>query len=139
MAGGIDKRRDQGQRHLQRCSGLREILRNMANTKEVRNLPMDGYEKEFSKGSVYVSKTVLKKEAILRELLREIQSHRKTHNLKVSQKIILYLDNEMLKEFTEEIKDKVGAKEIKFEHIDAAAGRVQLEEEKVAFRFEVVG
>ena len=96
------------------------------------------YSKAFSKGTVYVSKNVLKAEALLRELLREIQSHRKLQKLIVEDKIVLYLDNDSMQEFEREIRDKVGAKNIIFGPIEKPTGQVQLEDEKVSFKIETL-
>ncbi|MBI3190782.1 class I tRNA ligase family protein, partial [archaeon] len=95
-------------------------------------------EKEFTKGKVYVSKTVLKDEALLRELLREIQSERKKRKLIVNNKIILFLDNNVMEKFSNEIKEKVGAKEIKFCHLDEGFGSVKMDDAVVKFKFSLV-
>lgn len=95
-------------------------------------------EKEFSKGKIYVSRVVLKDEALLRELLREIQSERKNRKLVVSNKIILFLDNAAMEKFSNEIKEKVGAKEIKFGHVDGEFSSVKIDDAVVKFKFSLV-
>ncbi len=117
-----------------------DVLMSVTNAKTVQ----PGYgddtlvSKGFSKGKVFVSKKILKGEALLRELLREIQEHRKKRKLVVRQKIILYLDNEKMKQFAKEIKEKVGAKEVHFESIAHEFGSVEVEGEKVRFKFTLV-
>ncbi|MFA4820375.1 MAG: isoleucine--tRNA ligase [Candidatus Aenigmatarchaeota archaeon] len=115
-----------------------KVLKNMSNTKYVSMGKTDGYKKEFSKGSVYVSKKVLMGEALLREFLREIQSQRKKNDLKVSDRIVLYIDNEAMREYETEIKNKVGAKEVFFGLVENATGCVQLDDEKINFKIETI-
>ncbi|HLC77304.1 MAG TPA: isoleucine--tRNA ligase [archaeon] len=115
------------------------VLKGMMNTKNVSIGPSkDGYSKQFSKGILHVSKKILKEEGLFRELLREIQSQRKKFNLTVNDNIILYMDNEMMKEYEKEIKHKVGAKEIHFGPITDPTGRATLEEETVNFKVEAL-
>ena len=115
-----------------------KALKIMANAKDVAHgkPQTDGYSKSFSKGTVHVSKNILKGEALLRELLREVQSQRKQMKLKVEDKIVLYLDNDSMHEYEKEIKDKVGANKLIFGTFDNPTGQVQLEEEKVSFKIE---
>ena len=115
-----------------------KVLKNMSNTKYVSMGITDGYKKGFSKGSVYVSKKVLMGEALLREFLREVQTQRKKNNLNVGDRIVLYLDNENLREYEAEIKNKVGAKEVFFGPVENATSCVQLEEEKINFKIETI-
>lgn len=115
-----------------------KVLKNMANSKDVSMGKIDGYSKQFSKGTVHVSKKILKDEALLRELLREVQSQRKQKKLKVEDKIVLYIDNESLQEYEKEIKAKVGAKNIIFGPVDNPTGHVSLEEERIAFKVEAL-
>ncbi len=118
-----------------------KALKNMTNARDVSHgKPSNdfGYSKGFSKGNIYVSKNVLKSEALLRELLREVQNSRKERKLKIEDKIVLYLDNGSMQEFEREIMDKVGAKNIVFGPFDKPTGHVQLEEEKVSFKIEVL-
>ncbi|KHO47601.1 MAG: isoleucyl-tRNA synthetase [archaeon GW2011_AR5] len=115
-----------------------KVLKNMTNSKYISHGKSEGYSKAFSKGTVYVSKNVLKAEALMRELLREIQSHRKLQKLIVEDKIVLYLDNDSMQEFEREIRDKVGAKNIIFGPIEKPTGQVQLEDEKVSFKIETL-
>ena len=115
-----------------------KVLKNMANAKDVSLGKTDGHQKAFSKGNIYVSKNILKSEALLRELLREIQERRKKSNLKIEDKIVLYIDNVSMQEYEKEISDKVGAKNIVFGQFDNPTDFVQLEEEKVSFKIEAL-
>ena len=115
-----------------------KVLKNMTNSKDVSMGKTDGYEKDFSKGKIYVSKNILKNEALLRELFREVQSQRKQSKLNVEDKIVLYLDNDSMQEFEKEIKDKVGAKNIVFGPVGNPTGHVRIEEEKISFKIEVL-
>ncbi|MBI4174087.1 MAG: isoleucine--tRNA ligase, partial [Candidatus Aenigmarchaeota archaeon] len=115
-----------------------KVLKSMANAKDVSIGRIDGHSKSFPKGTVYVSKNILKGEALLRELLREVQSQRKALKLKVEDKIVLYLDNTSMQEYEKEIKDKVGAKSIVFGVVDKPAGQVSLDEERISFKIEPV-
>lgn len=115
-----------------------KVLKNMTNAKYVSIGKSEGYQKQFSKGTAYVSKKILKGEALLRELLREIQAQRKKQKLHVNDKIALYLDNESMREYEKEIKDKVGAKSVFFGPVKEPTGHAQLEDEKVIFRLEVL-
>lgn len=119
---------------------LRKVIEFMANAKRVETGQGEaGFaEKEFSGGKIYVSRNVLKEEALLRELLREVQNHRKQHRLVVKDRIILYIDNESMKKFSREIKEKVGAKEVHFGGVDKETGSVSVDEHRVKFKFSVV-
>ena len=114
------------------------VLKNMTNSKNVSIGKTDGHSKKFSKGTLYVSKKILKEEGLLRELLREIQAQRKKYNLNVNDRIILYIDNEMMKDYEKEIKHKVGAREVHFSQVSNPTGKAQLEEETVNFKIEAL-
>ncbi len=114
------------------------VLKSMTNTKSVSMGRIDGHPKQFSKGTLHVSKKILKVEGLLRELLREVQAQRKKYNLDVNDRIILYLDNESMKEYEKEIKHKVGAREIHFGPVGSLTGKAQLEEEIVNFKIEAL-
>lgn len=117
-----------------------DVLENMTNSKaiEIGYGSEDMVAKDFSKGKIFVSKKILKEEALLRELLRGVQEHRKKHKLVVKQKIILYIDNEKMKRFAKEIKEKVGAKEVHFSSINEPFSEIGVEGEKVRFKFSLV-
>ena len=116
------------------------VLTDMVNAKKIEfgYGEKDFVEKQFSRGKIYVSKNVLKDEALLRELLREIQNERKKRKLVVRDKILLHLDNEMMKKFVREIKEKVGAKEIRFGSVENEFSRVKLDDITVKFKFTLM-
>ncbi len=121
------------------AENMGDVLKKLCNVKEVvfgenfklPNKTLEGY-------IVYLNTEMdegLKEEAMLRELLREVQTHRKEKNLVVSDKIILYLDNKRFEKYTKEIMEKVGAEQIKFDKIDKPVSVVDFEGDKVAFAF----
>jgi isoleucyl-tRNA synthetase len=123
-----------------------QVILGMANTKQISG-QKDGYKKEFSKGAVYLSRNILKREAILRELLREIQAQRKRQNLNINDKIMLYISDPSLREFENDITAKVGAKETVFGadedkmrmcSMGGISSTVTIEDVTVAFCFEAV-
>ncbi len=110
-----------------------KMLRTMMNVKEVSIGAEPGYSKTFQKGTVHMSKNVLRDEALIRELTREIQSHRKQMKLNVMDKIDLHIDKD-LRKFEKEIKDKVGAKHITFGPVVHPTGKARIEEEQILFK-----
>jgi isoleucyl-tRNA synthetase len=117
-----------------------DVIKTITNSKKIElgYGSEDLVSKDFSKGKVFVSKKILKEEALLRELLREIQEQRKKRKLVVKQKIILYLDNEKMKKFSREIKEKVSARELHFGAVDKEFGSVSLEGDTVRFKFTLI-
>jgi len=77
----------------------------------------------------------MKEEAMLRELLREIQSKRKENKLIVTDKIDLLIDNKIFEKYSEEIRQKVGADSVAFEHVKSPTSVVDFEGEKTSFSF----
>ena len=75
-------------------------------------------------------------EALLRELLRSIQAARKKEGLVVKDHIVLTLSNKELQKFDKEIREKVGASNIKY-HANKGE-TVKFEGKKVSFLFEKV-
>ncbi len=119
--------------------GTLDIIKKMCNVKKAKfgkNSKLK--KKKFSVGTVYLDTKIIPEEALLRELLREIQSQRKKSNLTVSDSIILYLDNDKMKKFSKEIAKKVGAKNIVFSRLTKAMGKIMFNKEIVSFYFEKV-
>ena len=121
------------------AENMSDVLKRLCNVKEVvfgenfklPNKTMEGY-------IIYLNTEMdeeLKEEAMLRELLREVQTHRKEKKLVVSDKIILYLDNKRFEKYSKEIMEKVGAGQIKFDKIDKPISTIDFEGDKVAFSF----
>ena len=111
-----------------------DVLKRMVNAKHIK--ACEGFSREFSKGTIILSKNVLKDEAMLRELLREIQNQRKKMGLNIADKIDLHVDG--LEEFEKEIKDKVGAHKVTFGDVLHPTGKVAVEDEVINFKIDVV-
>jgi isoleucyl-tRNA synthetase len=117
----------------------KEILKNMCNVKNVKfGKDKKLLKKKFQNGTVYLDTKIIRDEALLRELLREIQEQRKKNNLTVKDSIILYLDNDKMKKFSKEIKEKVCAKKIVFKKQEKILGKVLFNKDIVGFYFEKV-
>jgi len=118
---------------------LAGIIKEMANVKiiEFGRTIKNMQKKEFSKGIVYLDTEIsdeLKEEALLRELLREIQSERKKRGLIVTDRIVLTIDNTAMKKHEKDIKEKVGASEIIYQQNEGK--EVRAEELSTKFRIE---
>lgn len=118
---------------------LKDMIATLANVNEVVFEERPDLEKiELAVGEIYVDANVDVGEALLRELMREIQAMRKQHHLVVSDKIKLFLDNEKMREFEETIKEKVGAEFIEYNNIENEMGIVEHKGEYVKFKFVIV-
>jgi len=117
---------------------LYEIIKKLCNVKEVGIGAGAGIKKEGERCSITLDTTIIEDEALLRELLREVQSKRKAMKLVVGDKIKLILDNEDLNKFEAEIKEHVGAREIVYRKIDKPLGKVEYKETVIKFKFEKV-
>ncbi len=102
--------------------------------------PPHGYEFEpFEKGEVYVNISTspeLEAEGYARELTRRIQTMRKTAGLKKSQPISLYIRTtedmeEALEGHMQQLKDKVGAKNIKISSKAATESYKEVKKDKI--------
>ncbi|MBI4896247.1 MAG: isoleucine--tRNA ligase [Candidatus Aenigmarchaeota archaeon] len=113
------------------------VLADFANVKIMEEGSDGDVHKPFSLGTLFLSKTVLADEALLRETLREIQSKRKELGLVVSDTIVLTIDNKKLEPFKDEIAEKVGAKIIHFGLVHEATGIASFNDENVTFKIEV--
>ncbi len=118
---------------------MQEILKKLCNVKSVIfgedfKLPSKNIEGFMIYLNIEMDEK-LKEEAMLRELLREIQAHRKQRNLVVKDKILLHLDNKKFEKYAKEIKEKVGAEKIQFGKIDKPFSVIDFEGEKAGFSF----
>ncbi len=111
-----------------------DVIIDMANAGKIEKC--HGYKKEFSGGTVHMSKEVMKNEALLRELLRAVQEKRKNDGMNVSDKITLYIDGDM-KKFEKQIKEKVSAGKIVFKKLHDGE-EVEFEDMKLKFLVERV-
>jgi valyl-tRNA synthetase len=84
----------------------------------------------------------LLEEALIREIIREVQELRKQHGFKVEQRITLSLDsdentNKILEKNAEKIKEEVGAKKIFIgKLIGKFEGSLQFKERKIKIMFQ---
>lgn len=111
--------------------GLEGILNIMCNSNSFRTGKVAGTTKEFAGGKLALG-SVLKDEALLRELTRRIQELRKAGGLVVRDKVHLWLktDKETQK-ILEKSKEKflagIGAKDIVFGPVKEKKGSLELE------------
>lgn len=98
------------------------IIKKRANVKKVRTGKLEGIEKEFDSGSVYLDTELTRdvlQEALSREVMRAVQRLRKKEGLNVEDKINLKVSSEhefvsdAVHKYSKEISEKVGAKELK--------------------------
>lgn len=90
--------------------------------------------RDLTTGYIYVDTNVDEEKAMIREVTREIQKQRKEKGLKVDQRIMLHIDNKIFN--TQEIKNKVGAKEIIVGYLEKGTD-VNIEGKKVRFKFDL--
>ncbi|MBI2579668.1 MAG: class I tRNA ligase family protein, partial [Candidatus Aenigmarchaeota archaeon] len=109
-----------------------KVLLDMANAGEIKKT--SGHKKEFPLGVVHMSREIMKDEALFRELLRAVQDKRKKEGMKVTDRIILYIDGDM-KKFEKEIMEKVSAEKIVFKKLREGES-VELEDMKLKFLVE---
>jgi len=127
---------------------LNEVLLNMCNCKKikvVKDAPKGNFsEVEFNLGKVLVEKEMdeqLLKEAMLREIVREIQGLRKKNGFNVKQSIILTLNSDestekMLKKFAGHLKKEVGAKKVEIGKLKGKfKGSLTFREKKIEIQF----
>lgn len=115
-----------------------DIIKRMCNVKNVifgedASLQKKGVDTGFVYLNMKMTKD-LKEEALLRELLRAVQSERKKQGLVVKDKIVLRLSSETMKKFENDVREKLGAKEVKYGKIKGK--EVKFEDEKISFSFE---
>jgi isoleucyl-tRNA synthetase len=130
------------------ASELSELLLQMCNTKSVNvtNEQVEGEfsVKDFSHGKVMVKKGFdeeLLEEAMLRELVRKIQSMRKEANFNVSESIRLCLKSDekteiILNRHFDELKSEVGAKNITIGNDGDRKGTLGFEAKTIEISFE---
>lgn len=118
---------------------LESVLNKMSNVKTTKYSEKIKGQAKTDHDITVAFGEVLKDEALLRELIRNIQEVRKKSKFSVHDSIILYLkDHIILKRFEQELKQSVGAKEIKFGSIKHAKGKLEFEDNKIEFGFEKV-
>lgn len=123
---------------------LRNVIQNIGNVKKITTtLPEKGKTKikikEFEGFKLGLGK-VLKEEAFIREVIRQIQVMRKEHRLHVKELITLWLHTDektkaLLMKRTNELKSEVGAKTIHFTSKNIK-GKIELEGKTIEVGFE---
>ncbi|MFC2143335.1 isoleucine--tRNA ligase [Candidatus Aenigmatarchaeota archaeon] len=125
---------------------VEEIISNLANVKKVvfddNAEGLDENERYIKKDiegmKIYLDITVIEDEALLRELIRDVQSKRKEKGLVVTDKIKLSMDSEELKKFEDLIKEKVGAVELVYKDIEEKTGKALYKEKQIKYFFKKV-
>jgi len=109
---------------------------------EVRTFVPEGMEgEEFSEGTVYIDDEMtegLKDEALVAEVLRELQQARKEAELDVEDKVDVSFGGDIkpLQDNLEEIKDRVNVASVDFKGLDLMfSGEVEFEGRKVEYSF----
>src|SRR3989338_6982702 len=108
----------------------------MCNVKKVSFKNITNPDFEVNGIKVKVGTGVDEEDALIRELLREIQKCRKEAGLVVTDKINLVLDNTKLKHRADEIKEHVNAGKIEFGKVENQLGTAEALGKKSGFRFE---
>ncbi|MBI4019883.1 MAG: isoleucine--tRNA ligase [Candidatus Aenigmarchaeota archaeon] len=119
---------------------LENIIKTLGNVKEIRISKGLKEAKEFPFGKVRLGE-VLKDDAFLRELTRQVQSLRKEAGYDVREKIVLELHagketEERIRSMEDELKTATGAGKIVFGAVRHARGRSGFEGEEVEIGFE---
>lgn len=130
---------------------LKDIIKSICNSKDakiVEKKPEGEYsESDFGLGKVYVSKVLdkeLLEEALIRELIREIQEMRKKNRFQVKETIALSLKsdektNQLLEKHSKALGKEVGAKEIVIgEFKGDFTGKVKFEGKTVEIAFDKI-
>jgi len=128
---------------------LEEVLLRMCNTKSIKTVkeePKGEFSSsDFEFGKIFVDKKLdkqLLEQALIRELIRQIQDMRKKHDLQVKDRIKLTLDsskdvNATLKKYVKELKKEVGAKEIKVGKLQGKyKGSLEFHNKKIEISFD---
>jgi isoleucyl-tRNA synthetase len=120
---------------------LGEVIKGMGNAKEIRLTKKDvASGKEFSMGRVGLGE-VLQDEALLRELVRNVQVARKENGLMVHDRIKAHFDSdaktlETLKRLKSELMAGVGSEAVNFGKFEGEAkGALDFEGAKIRFGF----
>ncbi|MEM5797156.1 MAG: isoleucine--tRNA ligase [Candidatus Aenigmatarchaeota archaeon] len=129
---------------------LDSILLFMCNAKSI-GVDKNPSGKEFSEvqfkyGKVYVNKTLdkeLLEEALIKELIREVQNLRKQNKFNVKEKIILSIKTEKeiektVEKYTDTIKKEVGATKIVFGEQGNYKGKLNFEDRIIELSFDRV-
>ncbi len=116
-----------------------EIIKTLSNAREVNFVRELKDGKEFEWGKIKLG-SILKDEAMIRELTRKVQELRKQNNLQVRDAIEAQFNSdkatlEILKKFEKELLAAVGAKQILLKEIRAKKGELEFEGKRVEIGF----
>ncbi|MBI2547389.1 MAG: isoleucine--tRNA ligase [Candidatus Aenigmarchaeota archaeon] len=130
---------------------LENVLSMMCNAKSIERVKDsssdDFVSVQFKNGKVYVNKKMsaeLLEEALMKELMREIQNLRKTNGFNVKESISLFVKSDeetekTIKKHLEEIKKEVGAKHIELGKLDGEYnGKLTFDEKPIEIGFNRV-
>ncbi len=120
---------------------LKEIIKAMGNVKEVRVVKKLAKGKEFEGGKLEIG-GVMKDEALVRELVRQVQVLRKKEGLDVRDRIALYIKTDtvtqkLLKQKEDDILKGVGGAKV-LPQTKAKKGEMAFEGRKIEIGFEKV-
>ena len=120
-------------------NNLKSIIRMMGNVKEVNVVKKLEKGKGFNGSKLEIGK-VLKDEAFVRELVRNVQVLRKKAGLDVKDKIVLYLETDretqkLLKQKEDDILKGIGGAKV-VPGIKGKKGRMEFEGKKIEIGFE---
>ncbi len=113
------------------------VIERLANVEKVEfRKPKSGGER--TEYSVKLDIKMNENLALFRELTREVQKKRKEERLVITDRISLVVENKAMEKYEKEIKERVGAKTIKFGKIDKPSGEASFKKASVKFFFEKV-
>jgi len=118
---------------------LEGVINRMGNTKEVVFVSkVTGKAKEFPGGSIAIG-SVIKEEALVRELIRKVQSLRKKAGLRVNEQIQLTLETDpktekLLKRFEQDIVSGTGSSRVTFDK-QKPRGSLEFDNRKISISF----
>jgi len=117
--------------------GVAEIIGKLSNVKDVKFGKEESLDKKaFETGSVYLDTNIIMEEALLREVVRRVQSMRKNAGLVVTDKISLKISTTEIKQFEDQLKKEVGAKSIEF--VDNNGEVLEFDEKKIKIKIKKV-
>jgi len=119
---------------------LQEIVKRIGNVKDVVLVKkLTGKARDFEGGKLALG-TVLKEEAMVRELIRRVQELRKKSNLVVSEKIQLFLRTDkktemLLKRFEKEIRSGTGSSRVFLGKPKSKKGQLEFDNKSIEIGF----
>lgn len=120
---------------LKAIETFKEEIKILSNSLSVEISREGKGGKEFSKGYIDLGE-IKKEESMIREIARVVQDTRKKKGLKVGEKIVLFLSDNTLEPYKDEIAKRVNATEIIFGRVDEEFGKIKFEDKDISFKFE---